>query len=245
MAEMRVEIQETQGSQPAPEAQKPEVKQEVKKTEEPKYVRLEDLDKINQALNNTREYNNRKLQEINEKLERLIPKEQPKSTDDLDEVVQKDWKLGVREVAKQVLAEERQRASTVTEEQRVAQILEDSKRKVMDKHKELDDPNHPKTREFMKVIEENPDFKENPRGPILAMYEMENRLKASGNIESGEKTVSQPVREARSRASSVPAGTSPGTKSAYSLSKADLDFCRLNNINPENYKRFKGQKEAH
>ena len=242
MADMKVEIVETQGSQPTPEAQKPVV--EVKKTEEPKYVRLEDLDKINQALNNTREYNNRKLQEINEKLERLIPKAPEQKPDDLDELVQKDWKAGVTEVTRRVLSEERNRVATQTESQRVSQILEESKRKVMEKHKELEDVNHPKTREFMKVIEENPDYKDNPRGPILAMYEMENRLKAHGNIEVGDKPVPQPVKEARARASSVPAGTSAGTRTAYSLSKADLDFCRLNNINPENYKRFKGQTEA-
>src|SRR3990167_3251084 len=109
MGEMKVEITET------PKVEEPQKPVEVKKTEEPKYVRVEDLEKINQALNNTREYNNRKLSEINEKLERLIPKAPETKPDDLDEIVQKDWKLGVREVANQVLEEERRRSSVLTE----------------------------------------------------------------------------------------------------------------------------------
>ena len=95
----------------------------------------------------------------------------------------------------------------------------------------------------MKVLEDNPDFKLNPRGPLLAAYEMENRLKSHDTINSTERTP-QVSKETRSRAAGVPAGTSAGTKSAYSLSKADMDFCRHNNINPENYKKYRGMKEA-
>ena len=241
MADMKVEILETQGSVPAVEPQKVAPVTPAVKAEEPKYVRLEDLEKVNQAINNTREYNNRQLAEIKQALADLKPKEPVKPADDLDELVQQDWKAGVRGVARQVLEEERRKASTITDEQRVMGILEESKKKVMERHPELSDPNSAKAQEFLKILDENPDFKANPRGPMLAAYEMENRLKAHDTIESREKPQ---VKETRARAASIPAGTSPGTKTAYSLSKADMDFCRLNNINPENYKRFKGMKEV-
>jgi len=238
---IRVEVQETIGSK-VEEPQKPVVK-EVK-TEEPKYVRLEDLEKINQAINNTREYNNRQLAELKAAIERIAPKEPVSSTVDEDELVQRDWKAGVEKVAERVVERVIHAKTTQTQEQlesqRINQILEESKRKVMEKHKELGDPNSEKTKEFLRVLEENPDFKTNPRGPILAAYEMENRLKAHDKIDLGETK----VKEVRSRAATVPQGTPASNRSSYSLSKSDLDFCRLNNINPENYKRFKGLKEA-
>lgn len=236
---IKIEVQETIGSKvEEPQKTAPAV---PAKAEEPKYVRLEDLEKVNQAINNTREYNNRQLAEIKQALAELKPKAPEKKPDDLDVLVQEDWKAGVAGVARQVLEEERRRASTITEEQRVMGILEESKKKVMERHPELSDPDSPKTREFLKVLDENPDFKANPRGPMLAAYEMENRLNTRDSIESKEKPQ---VKETRARAAAIPAGTSPSNKGAYQLSKADMDFCRLNNINPENYKRFKGMKEV-
>lgn len=241
MAEgIKVEVTETIGSK-VEEPQKAAPVAAPVKAEEPKYVRIEDLERVNQSIKNTREYNDRKLNEISEKLEKLIPKPVEKAPDDLDELVQKDWKAGVRGVARELMEEERHRASVVTEEQKVANLLADAKNRVMTKHPELNDPESPKAKEFLKVLDENPDFRTNPRGPLLAAYEMENRLKGHDTIESKERPVDKQV---RAKAASVPAGTSPGSKGSYSLSKADMDFCRHNNINPENYKRFRGQKEA-
>lgn len=239
MSDTKIEIIETQGSQPAQEPQKTEVK--AAPVQEPKYVRLEDLEKVNQAINNTRDYNNRKLQEINEKLEKLIPKAPEPKPDDLDELVQKDWKLGVREVVKSVLTEHSAKKEAESAEQFEARIRQESISKVMSAHPDLSDPSSEKAKTFQKVLEENPDFVTNPRGPILTMYEMQNRLNQHGNINTGGEKVSK---EVRSRATSVPAGTSPSGKSNYSLSKQDMDFCRLNGINPENYKKLKGLKEA-
>jgi len=232
---MSVEIIETQGAQPAPESPQKPVAEKPK--EEPKYVRLEDLEKVNQAINNTREYNNRQLAEINSKIEKLAPKPVQTGDPDLDELVQKDWKAAVEKITESVLAKERTRQAAEAESERTTRILEESKAKVFERHKELSDPESPKTREFLKVIEENPDFKTNPRGPILAMHEMENRLNLHGKLEVAEN------KQTRSRATGVPAGTPSGSK-GYTLSKADMDFCRLNGINPENYKRLKGQREA-
>lgn len=239
---IKVEMIEGAEAKPQEVAQKPaDVVAEVKQTEEPKYVKIEDLDKINQAINNTRDYNNRKLSEINEKLERLIPKQAETKPDDLDEIVQKDWKLGVREVARQMIEEDRKKASVVTEEQRTANILEESKTKVMSRHPELSDPENPKTKEFLKVLDENPDFKSNPRGPLLAAYEMEQRIKSHDTIESRETKVDKTT---RARATSVPAGTSTSSGGTRVLSKAQMDFCRHNNINPEVYKKNLGLTEA-
>lgn len=238
---MEVEIKETIGS--APEPQKVAPVAAPAKAEEPKYVRLEDLEKVNQAINNTRDYNNRKLEEINQKLEKLIPKPVEPKPDDLDELVQRDWKAGVKAVVNGVLTEQTSRANAETAAQAEDRIRKDSLAKVVARHKELTDPSSDKYVEFHKVLAENPDFVSNPRGPLLTMYEMESRIKDRGNIEVGAEKVNQ-TKEVRSRAASIPTGTSPGARSNYSLSKQDADFCRLNNINPENYKRLKGLRET-
>ena len=232
---IKVEIVETQGS-PTPEPQKPVVKEK----EEPKYVRVEDLEKVNQAINNTRDYHNRRFNEVMEKLERLTPKPVEKTPDDLDELVQKDWKMGVRKVAEQLLEERSAKTQVESQEQLDARIRQENINMLMDKHKELNDPSSEKSLEFKKILAEKPHWTTNPEGPRLTMIEMENRLNARGNINSG----GDKMKEARSRATSVPAGTSPGNKTAYSLSKQDLDFCRLNGIRPENYKMFKGMREV-
>lgn len=229
---MEVTIDETKGN--VPEPQKPVAE---KPKEEPKYVRLEDLEKVNQAINNTREYNNRQLAEINAKLEKMAPKPISTGEPDLDDMVQTDWKGAVERVAERLLEKRQAKEAAETESQRTSRILEESKAKVFEKHSELADPNSTKTREFLKVIDENPDFKTNPRGPILAMYEMETRLKGDGKLEVGENKVS------RAKATSVPSGV-PAASKGYSLTKQDMDFCRLNGINPENYKKLKGQREA-
>lgn len=246
---MAIKVEMTEGAEtkPVEVAQKPaEVVAEVKQTEEPKYVKMEELEKINQAINNTREYNTRKLAEINEKLERLIPKAPEPKGDELDELVQKDWKAGVREVTRQVLSERDQKTQVQSEEQKVALILEQSKAKVMTKHPELSDPSSEKAKEFLKVLEENPDFRTNPRGPLLAAYEMEQRIKPSGNVENEPKEarVTTQDRVVRGKGAGIPAGTSPARTSGYTLTKSDMYFCQHNGINPENFKKFKGQSEA-
>ena len=235
---LKVEIVETN---PASSESKAPVAQVAQK-EEPKYVKIEDLEKINQSIKNTREYNDRKLNELGEKLDRLIPKPKEAVPDDLDEIVQKDWKLGVRKVVEGVLNEQTSRVNAETSAQADDRIRKDSLSKVVLRHKELTDSSSEKYAEFQKVLAENPDFVTNPRGPLLTMYEMENRLNARGNIDSREAG-DKVNKETRSRAASIPSGTSPSQKS-YSLNKQDLDFCKLNGINPENYKRLKGQREV-
>lgn len=242
MAEgMKVEI--TEGTVKPEDSQKVAPAAPVK-TEEPKYVRLEDLEKINQSIKNTREYNDRKLNELGEKLDRLIPKASEPKLDDLDELVQKDWKAGVAKVVEGVLTQQNQRNQALTAEQMEARLRQDSINKVVERHKELNDPDSEKTKIFQKVLDENPDYKSNPRGPLLAAYEMENRLKSHDTINSADRTERAQVKDTRSRAAGVPQGSSAGTKSAYLLSRADMDFCKLNNINPENYKKYRGIKEA-
>lgn len=239
--ETKVEIVETQGNQPAPEPQKVAPATPVK-TEEPKYVRIEDLEKVNQSIANTRDYHNRRFNEVLEKLEKLTPKPVEKVPDDLDKIVQENWQAGVEGVVERVLTRREVKTQAETQTQFESRIRQESINKLMERHKELADPNSEKSLEVKKILEEHPDYVNNPRGPLLTAYELENRLQARGNINNGgENKVNK---EVRARAAGIPAGTSPANKGNYSLSKQDMDFCRLNGINPENYKRNKSLREV-
>ena len=236
---MKIEMTDTPEVQVTPEPQKPVA--ETPKVE-PKYVKLEDLEKVNQAINNTREWNTRKISSLEQKIDQLLSQgkkpEAEKVQDDLDELVTKNWQLGVEKVAERVV--ERKLASTQaqTKEQQELVELESSKRKALEVHPELADPDSEKTKVFLKVLEENPRWKSYTDGPIIAMREMENRLKSHGTIEVGEQ------KESRAKATSIPKGVSTNQRGKYTLTPQDVEFCKINGINPESYKQFKGQREV-
>ena len=224
----------------APEPQKPEAKVEPKP--EPKYVRLEELEKVNQAINNTREWNTRKISGLEEKIDKLLaatPKPVSTGDPDLDELVQRDWKAGVREVARKEIEDYSKKTQVITIQQQELTELDRNKRTAIEKHPELNDPLSEKSKTFIKVLDENPRWKNYTDGPIIAMREMENRLNLHGSIESGDK-----MKDTRARATSIPKGTSTNQRGKYSLTAQDIDFCKLNGINPESYKQFKGQTQV-
>ena len=239
MEPIKVEMTDTPVT-PAPEAQKPAA---TEPKSEPKYVKFEDLEKVNQSINNTREWNNRKISSLEQKIDQLLSQgkkpEAKEAQDDLDDLVTKNWQLGVEKVAERVVDRKLASTQAQTKEQQELQELEQSKRKVLERHPELNDPDSPKTREFLKVLDENPRWKSYTDGPLIAMREMENRIKPSGTIESGDN-----MRETRSKATSIPKGTSTNQRGKYSLTAQDMEFCKINGINPESYKHYRGQREV-
>ena len=77
------------------------VKESEKPKEEAKYVRLEDIERISKAVENSRQWSQRKIGSIEEKIEKFLsglqqpPQRQPEVStpkDEWDEMLQKDWK---------------------------------------------------------------------------------------------------------------------------------------------------------
>lgn len=249
LSEVRVELDEKNN---------PIVPEKTK--EEPKYVTIEDLNKINQAINNTREYTNRKQSEILAELAKLrapqpeTPKQEPT---EWDKKLQTNWKGTVEELAKaqvqEILKQERETQRAEEERNKSTRLLNDNKLKVLERHKELNDENSDKAQLFKQIMAENPDYLQNPFGPVLVMREMEDRLRESGHVDEPTRRVveKEVVRQTRANAGAMPKGsTNPTGGKTITLTKEAKEFCDTNNIKYENYGKFaamtnnKGQVEV-
>jgi len=113
--------------------------------------------------------------------------------------------------------------------------LVESKQTVYDKHPELKDETSEKSQVFLSVLQQHPEFLTSPTGPLKAMREMEKILKVP---DPDKKVVADPEEAARlSRVNGGNLGTgrpAPEKKTVV-LTKEQLDYCRDNDIKPENY----------
>lgn len=231
------------------------------KKEEPKYVTVEELQKLNQAINNTREYTNRKQAEILAELKELRKPAQPAQPKaeptEWDEKLQKNWKGTVEELAdtrvKEILRQEKEQARMDAERARSFQLLEDNKRKVLERHKELNDDGSDKANIYKQVLSEHPEYLQNPFGPVLAMRDMEDRLKETGFVDEPTKRVveKEVIRQTRANGGAIPKGSSnPNGSKTVTLTKEAKEFCDIHGIKYENYGKHaamtanRGQVEA-
>mgnify|MGYP001562923505 CR=1 FL=1 len=222
---------------------------EVKK-EEPKYASAEDIQKINDAIRNTREWNTRKISSFEEKLDNFIasqaPKEPEKPADEWEEKLNKDWKGTVRELSRievqEILKAEREIERKRVELEHSTQLLESNKQKVLERHPELEDMTSEKARVYQQVINENPSYISNSFGPVLAMRDMEDRLRADGKFMDApaKKAIDKEVeRRGRVGATAVKPGANGTGNEKVVLTKEDREFCDQNNIKYERYASMK------
>ncbi len=223
--------------------------------EEPKYVRLEDLEKINQQITNTREWNNRKISSLESKFDQWLkaqaaprpqaPAQTQVAPDEWETKLQKDWKGTVeelsekkaRELYRQMREEENAINAQNIERQRNAQLLENNKSKVLERHKDLMDETSEKANIYREVLQEKPEYLNNPFGPVLAMRDMEDRLREMGHIDEPiQKVVQKEVfRQQRAGASVAPRGTQTTGKNTITLSKEQRELCDVNGWKYEEY----------
>lgn len=222
------------------------VKPEPKPKQEPQYVTLEQLDKIQRGIN----YQNTAARKLEEKIERLmsaIPTQQAPQApqnppSEWDEKLNKDWKGTVEEIAEQrfnsLMEKQRQTQLIEAQENRRRELFEKSKRQVMERHPDLTDGAGEKAQMYQQIVSENPDYTADPFGPVLAMHDMEMRMREQGKIDSStQKLVQSEVqRQARAGAGSVPKGAS-ASNTKITLTRDDLDFCKSNGIKPEDFAR--------
>lgn len=220
------------------------VKPAEKAKEEPKYFDPKEVEKItDNAVKKATAPLYYELRQLRERqpAQAPAPKAPEVPADEWDLKVQKDWKGTVRELARleaqEIRKAEREQEKVVSDQQKKQNLLNQNKQRVMEKHPELDDPTSEKARVFQEVIQKNPDYLYNEFGPVLAMREMEDELRANGFMDEPTKQAidKEVTRRARTDATSVRPGQAAQASKKYTMSASDKEFCDIHKIKYENF----------
>ena len=221
---------------------------------EPKYVTVDDLEKVRKQLNGL-SYMGRQFQELSKKLDSLQVQHHPQRVqgdkDEYDELVEKDWKQAVRKLAQEEYLRERQFQLQQEQQRNIENsrlsILDQSRQKVMEKYPEVQDPQSDISKRYMSILNKNQDYLRNERGPILAMRDLEDELREEGRLDEFTKRVVEKEvnRQVRTGATGAPRGSTPGSNgNRVSLTREQQEFCKNNSIKFEDYALMLKKQEA-
>ena len=219
-----------------------------------KYVSLDELQKIQKQVHTSSQYATRNVDSLRREISELKqlltqpPQKLPTNGagDELDQLLEKDWKAAVRKLAGEEAETRYQRAVSELQRQQEAQqrvsVLEQSKEFVRKRHPEIDDGTSEKAKLYMEVLNEDPGILQEQRGPEIAMYRMEERLKGMGKFD--EKTIELAEKEAERRlrtgATRVPTSSATNKDSRkIVLDKAAREYCDRLGIKYEEYAKHK------
>jgi hypothetical protein len=167
----------------------------------------------------------------------------PQSDAEWDILAKKDWKLAV-DMRSHVQAQEivRQNSQLTANNS----VLEKSKERVIARHPELNDQSSEKTKIYLRILQENPQYLQDPKGPVHAMRDMEEYMEDVLGYTPEEivKARKEGERRATDRQRRVDLSSSKGRTSltggnTVTLSKDELEFCKYHNIDPKEYARNK------
>jgi hypothetical protein len=159
-----------------------------------------------------------------------------------DTLAEKDWQTAISLKAR-IEAEQYYNQSQQT--QRDTQLMEESKRAAATRHPELNDMNSEKSKIFLQIVQENPRYVQDPKGPIHAMRDMEERMREMGykddEIVSAEKRGAKKEQERinRVKVQSSNGRTTPKTTNSVTLTPDEVAFCKHNEIDPKMYAKNK------
>lgn len=168
------------------------------------------------------------------------------SEKDWDELAKRDWKKAV-DLRSQIQAEDRIAASQNTSE--FNRVLETSKQEVLRRHPELNDPNSEKSKIYRNIVVANPEYTNQRKGPLSAMYEMEDYLEKNmgwkrEDIVKAEARARQDEADRHSRVQlTSTAGRNISEGNKIVISKDELEFCKLQGIDPKTYAANKKRLE--
>ena len=230
-----------------PEVEKPE------KKEEPKYVTVEDLQKLQKQFNGVSQTLRHikdipgQIAELRQSIQQnrtLSPVKKQEAQDELDELLEKgDWRTPVKKVAEmrfeELMAERDEKFRLSQAQNMKLSTLEENKKVVRDRYQDIDDPESEIAKRYQKVLSEKPHYLGSEFGPVLAMRDMEDELRSEGRLdEFTKKAVEKEVtRQTRAGAGGVPKAAISGSNKVV-LSKEQKDFCDSNGIKYENYLKF-------
>jgi len=120
-------------------------------------------------------------------------------------------------------------------------VLEDSKQKVLIRHPELNDPDSEKAKVYRNIVVSNPDYTQQKKGPLTAMYEMEDYMEKNMGYKREDIVKAETAARAdeASRQSRVQLTSTSGRNisegSKVTITKDEMDFCKLQGIDPKLY----------
>ena len=193
-------------------------------------------------LNNTIAYQTRQLEkamrELAEMRSQLASRPQtvqaPQSQDEIDQIAEKDWKLGVKKVVEkdieskvqEILEKRDQAIKEVQLKTASEQELEKSKKRVIDRYPSIEEQGSEEQRIYLNVLNEDQSLLRNVHGPEIAMYRMEERLREMGRTPQSVKPIvdREVSRLARAGASSV-VGRQASSDGKITLTKEQKELC--------------------
>jgi len=242
---------------PEKEIEKPGVEVDLdakpEKKEEPQYVKLEELQKLQKQFNGISS-TIRQIKDIPSKIESLekvlnsrfaTASEKKEAKDELDEMLEKgDWRTPVKQLAQKEFQEMMARQQAEWSELQARSVkmstLEKSKQTVRERYPDIDDPDSEISRKYQKVLAENPQYLQNEFGPTLAMRDMEDELRQEGRLDEFSKKIVEKeiIRQTRAGIGAVPKNNVQTSGNKIVLTKEQKDFCDANDIKYQDYAKF-------
>lgn len=235
MSEVTVHLDEK--NQPIKPAETPK--------DEPRYVTAEQLQQALEA--SIKKATAPLYYEMRKQREPAQPAIQPKpqvEPTEWDTKLQKDWKGTVEELAEarvEALLKRREAEQAATfERQKSYQLLEDNKKQVMSRHPDLSDESTVKNKVYSEILQARPEYLSNPFGPVLAMRDMEDKLREMGQLDTPTKQAvdKEVMRQVRTNGASIPKGTSTAGTKSITLTKEQKEFCDANGLKYESYVKY-------
>lgn len=169
-----------------------------------------------------------------------VNKEDPRTWGDTewDALAKADWKKAV-DLRSKIQAEDKI-ASSATETE-FNKVMADSQSKVLQRHPELNDPQSEKSKVFRNIVTANPEYTTQKKGPLLAMYEMEDYMvqtlgKKREDVVKAEAAGIKSEADRRDRVQlTSTSGHNLTEGNKVTVTKDEMDFCKLQGIDPKVY----------
>ena len=168
----------------------------------------------------------------------------PKTDSEWDELAKTNWKLAV-DMRSSINA--KHVVSQRTEVDQATTTLQKSKALVLERHPELDEAFSEKSKVYKRILDSNPHYITDPRGPVHAMRDMEEYMEFDMGIDRAEilkaikksKGKKDSNKENRTKLLNTQGRNNTSTKNVVRLDKEDLDFCKFNGIDPKEFAKNK------
>lgn len=168
----------------------------------------------------------------------------PQTDAEWDALGKRNWRMAM-EMQSHITASEVTRNERSLE--KATEVLEKNKTRVLERHPELHDGNSEKSRIYMNILKENPQYLNDPKGPVHAMRDMEEYMKESLGYRDEEIVAAERrgASKEMERSSRVALSGVKGKQSTFSsekkvtLTRDEMDFCKQNRLDPREYARNK------